>query len=283
MKRPSLLRRNPGRTGAGAKLVAAGAVAAMLACAGVAAADTASTSTVSGARAAAATPPGGVRAGHEPYNLDFLKDSINAYYAGYKDATGHHRIGDDSQWGKDVAAITARAQAYLAQRLARHRPAVPAIMLDIDDTSISTYTVSADFDFGGGPEASAADKKADTDNTYPVIRPVLQLARWAHAHGVKVVFITGRHDEDTAISRNQLAGLGYPIDGLYLRPRSNPPAYLPCGTTCTAIPFKSSTRKYLEQSRGYDFIEAIGDQVSDYAGGYDDRGFKLPNPMYDIP
>ncbi|MEU6479433.1 HAD family acid phosphatase [Streptomyces sp. NPDC047017] len=267
MKRPSVLR----RTGTGVRAAVAGAVAALLVCGGVAAADTA-TPTV-----------GSVRAGHEPYNLDFLKKQINTYYAGHKDSTGHYRIGADSQWGKDVTAIAAKAQAYLAQRLAHHRPAVPAIMLDIDDTSISTYPVNADFDFGGGADASAADKKADTDNTYPVIRPVLRLAQWAHAHGVKVVFITGRHDEDTAISRNQLAGLGYPIDGLYLRPRSNPPVYLPCGTTCTAIPFKSNTRKYLEQSQGYDFIEAIGDQVSDYAGGYDDRGFKLPNPMYDIP
>jgi predicted secreted acid phosphatase len=203
--------------------------------------------------------------------------------ADYQDPQGHHHTGPDSQWSIDVAAQIGDAAHYLRARLAHDRPAAPAIMLDIDDTSISTFPVNADFDFGGGAEASAADLKADTDSTYPAVQPVLDLARWAHSQGVKVVFITGRHDELTQISLNQLRGKGFPVDELYLRPRSNPPVYLPCGITCTAVPFKSSTRKYLEQAKGYDFIEAIGDQVSDYAGGFDDRGFKLPNPMYDIP
>lgn len=264
-------RNRPRSLGTAAKLTATAAVAALFACAGVAAAEP-------------HAPAGrAVRAGQEPPNLDLLKNRINTYYSGYTDDTGHHHIGANSQWSKDVAAVITKAERYLRHRLSHHRPAVPAVMLDIDDTSISTYPVNADYDFGGGADASAADKQANADNTYPVIRPVLELAQWAHSQGVKVVFITGRHDELTTVTRNQLTGLGYPVDGLYLRPRSNPPVYLPCGTTCTAVPFKSNTRKYLQQSQGYDFIEAIGDQASDYEGGYDDRGFKLPNPMYNIP
>ncbi|MEV6006273.1 HAD family acid phosphatase [Streptomyces sp. NPDC051976] len=251
----------------------AAALSAVLAGAGAAAADSGATT----------PPPDYQRVGHEPRNLDQLKIQITTYYHDTKDSSGHHHIGPGSQWAADVSAQIGKAKTYLEWRLAHHAPKTPAIMLDIDDTSLSTYPVSADYDFGGGADASAADAKANADNTYPVIQPTLDLAHWAHDHGVKVVFITGRHDELTTVTRNQLTGLGFPIDGLYLRPRSNPPVYLPCGTTCTATPFKSGTRNYLEQSQGYDFVEAIGDQVSDYAGGYDDRGFKLPNPMYNIP
>ncbi|PWI41310.1 HAD family acid phosphatase [Streptomyces sp. ICBB 8177] len=281
-----------------AKTAVAAALSVVLAGAGAAAAATGGTATGSTtargsatgsttARAAATAtptpPPDYKRVGSEPRNLDQLKAQINAYYNGYTDASGHHHIGPDSQWAADVATQIGKAKAYLEERLAHHAPKIPAVMLDIDDTSISTYPVNADYDFGGGADASAADAQADADNTYPVVQPTLDLATWAHAHGVKVVFITGRHDNLTTVTRNQLTGLGFPIDGLYLRPKSDPPPYLPCGTSCSATPFKSNTRKYLEQSQGYDFIEAIGDQVSDYAGGYDDRGFKLPNPMYNIP
>ena len=253
-----------------ATTAAALALAAALAGAGVAAATT-------------AAPPDYKRVGAEPRNLDQLKAQINTYYNGSTDAAGHHHIGPHSQWAADVATQIGQAKAYLTERLAHHAPRTPAIMLDVDDTSISTYPVNADYDFGGGADASAADAQANADNTYPVIQPTLELAQWAHAHGVKVVFITGRHDNLTTVTRNQLTALGFPIDGLYLRPRQDPPPYLPCGTQCTATPFKSATREYLEHTMGYDFIEAIGDQVSDYAGGYDDRGFKLPNPMYNIP
>ncbi|QMU76927.1 acid phosphatase [Streptacidiphilus sp. PB12-B1b] len=262
-----------GAFGAGAfKALMVAALSAVLAGAGVAVAATGGT----------APPPDYKRVGSEPRNLDQLKAQINAYYNGYTDASGNYHIGPHSQWETDVANQIAKAQAYLEQRLAHHRLRIPAIMLDIDDTSLSTYPVQADFDFGGGADAAQADAHANADDTYPVIGPTLELARWAHAHGVKVIFMTGRHSNLTTVTRNQLTGLGYPIDGLYLRPRSDPPSYLPCGTSCTAMPFKSNTRKYLE-SQGYDFIVAIGDQVSDYAGGYDDRGYKLPNPMYNIP
>jgi hypothetical protein len=48
------------------------------------------------------------------------------------------------------------------------------------------------------------------------------------------------------------------------------------------IPYKSSTRKRIEES-GYRIVVNIGDQYSDLAGGYSERSFKLPNPYYYIP
>ncbi|WP_455771272.1 hypothetical protein [Streptomyces griseofuscus] len=158
-----------------AKTAIAMALSAVLATAGVAAAAHSSPPTAQDYK----------RVGSEPRNLDQLKAQINAYYNGYTDSSGHHHIGPHSQWAADVATEIGKARAYLVQRLAHNAPRIPAIMLDIDDTSISTYPVNADFDFSGGPDARAADAQADADNTYPVIKPTLDLAKWAHAHGVK--------------------------------------------------------------------------------------------------
>jgi len=36
-------------------------------------------------------------------------------------------------------------------------------------------------------------------------------------------------------------------------------------------------------AQGYDILLTIGDQYSDLKGGYADKGFKLPNPMYYLP
>ena len=58
-----------------------------------------------------------------------------------------------------------------------------------------------------------------------------------------------------------------------------------CGpptSTCTTTQYKSLTRAYIE-SQGYNIVANFGDQFSDLIGGYADRTFKLPNPMYYLP
>jgi len=68
-----------------------------------------------------------------------------------------------------------------------------------------------------------------------------------------------------------------------MRDRANPPPYLAfCEPTCTTTQYKSLTRQHIE-SLGFDIILDIGDQLGDLAGGFADRTFKVPNPMYYIP
>ena len=55
-----------------------------------------------------------------------------------------------------------------------------------------------------------------------------------------------------------------------------------CTPNCTTTQYKSLTRKHIE-SLGYDLVGNFGDQYSDLRGGYADRTFKLPNPMYYLP
>jgi hypothetical protein len=42
------------------------------------------------------------------------------------------------------------------------------------------------------------------------------------------------------------------------------------------------TRKHIE-SLGYNIVGNFGDQFSDLKGGFADRTFKIPNPMYYLP
>ena len=46
--------------------------------------------------------------------------------------------------------------------------------------------------------------------------------------------------------------------------------------------YKSLTRQHV-QSLGYDIVANLGDQFSDLDGGFSDRTFKIPNPMYFLP
>jgi hypothetical protein len=50
----------------------------------------------------------------------------------------------------------------------------------------------------------------------------------------------------------------------------------------SAVDFKAPERRKLTE-QGYTVLFSIGDQESDLAGGYAERTFKLPNPVYFLP
>ena len=83
----------------------------------------------------------------------------------------------------------------------------------------------------------------------------------------------GNEGERAATEKN-LKAAGYANwDGLMLR-RANDNA--------TTIEYKSAARAKIA-GQGYTIIANAGDQASDLAGGYAERAYKLPNPMYFIP
>ncbi|TDU05432.1 putative acid phosphatase of HAD superfamily subfamily IIIB [Streptomyces sp. 846.5] len=152
-------------------------------------------------------------------------------------------------WLADVTAATAPAQAYLQQRVAAASSTSKlAIVLDIDNTSLASYFYSS----------------------YPVpaTPPVLALAKYATAHGVKVFFVTGRPELIDEITEYNLTSVGYTVDGLYSR---NVLELLESLQT-----FKTASRKQIEGD-GYDIVANVGNSASDLAGGYADATFKLPD------
>jgi hypothetical protein len=177
---------------------------------------------------------------------------------------------DSGNYDRDLAAVDAAARGYLEFRLAswpRKAKLRPAIVLDIDETSLSNYT---------GLVASGFTQVGNVINpvtaTGKAIQPTLALYQRARSKGVAVFFVTGRPPQIAGITALNLVNEGYDKgwDGLHTKP-----------VDATTEEFKASTRAGIEK-RGYDIVANIGDQESDLDGGHADRGFKLPNPFYFI-
>ncbi len=110
---------------------------------------------------------------------------------------------------------------------------------------------------------------------------------YAASHGYTVFFLTGRPETQRTATEGNLTNVGYPVvdSQVYLKDLTKPiysSCYQPPTSTCTTTQYKSLTREYIE-SQGYNIVANFGDQYSDLNGGYADKTFKLPNPMYYLP
>jgi HAD superfamily, subfamily IIIB (Acid phosphatase) len=194
---------------------------------------------------------------------------------------------DSGAYADDLQAVDQKAEAVLGSRLAardrnphctkpapaKHGKCPPlAMVLDIDETSLSNYANLAQTNFTNAVGQLAIGVVTASD---PPIQPTLDLYNFAKSHGVAVFFITGRPATIPLVRTQTEANLhsaGYQDwDGLILNPT-------PGGS---AIPYKSGERAKIEQ-QGYDIAVNVGDQESDLRGGHADQAFKLPNPFYFI-
>jgi acid phosphatase len=197
----------------------------------------------------------------ESANLSLAKQQAIHYY-------------DSGEYDKDVKNVVNDAMRYVKIRLTRPFPKdkKPAIILDIDETSLSNYVDMKRLDFGGTLEQIRADEDKGED---PVIKPTLKLYRFAKDNHITVFFLTGRFEEERGVTENNLRKVGYnDWEKLILRDGEF--------RTKSAAAYKTAIRKQLSE-QGYDIILNMGDQKSDLAGGYADKTFKLPNPFYLIP
>jgi len=178
---------------------------------------------------------------------------------------------DSGEWNSDTAKQVSRAKAFVKNWLKSHkkpRPKKPAIVLDIDDTSLSLYRCAEGRDF---EDASFCAVESDL----PAIRQVRSFYRWARGQKVAVFFITGRPEPLRDLSATNLKAAGYTGNlDLTLKPTSYRDE--------SAIPYKAGARKRI-QRRGYRILANLGDQRSDLKGGYSLKSYKLPNPMYFTP
>jgi HAD superfamily, subfamily IIIB (Acid phosphatase) len=208
---------------------------------------------------------------------------------------------DSGAYERDLAAVDGAARNYLAQRLAAARtgrrecgssdervPQIPrtlyrrvrwcivrrnplkgrpALVLDVDETSLSNYADLSARNF----DVSALAVSAVAGHGV-AIPATLRLYRDALKRGVAVFFVTGRPSAIDSITKSNLRRAGYDQGwaGVYEKPVS-------AGTE----KFKSSTRAAIER-HGYEIIANVGDQQSDLDGGSADRAFKLPDPFYFI-
>lgn len=199
----------------------------------------------------------------EPSNLGQLKKEVRQYYT-------------SGQYEKEFSNVISEAQTYLLQQIndyQQHQPkAKLALVLDIDETSLSNYANIEQHDFAANSDII---HKEILEANAPALKPTLELYQTALSNGVHVFFVTGRHESELEATKTNLINIGYTQwDGLYVRPDDYQESSI--------IPFKSKMRARIEQ-QGYIILESIGDQYSDISGGHVQKGFKLPNPFYYLP
>lgn len=199
----------------------------------------------------------------------------------------------------DIAAVIAEAGAWIYRRAGEI--AKPAVVLDIDETSISNWPAIINNDFAYFPDGPCDLEKRGVpcgDNAWhrkaeaPAIVPTRDLyrrLRCLDAAGastcvrVEVFFITGRRqrivvngETNVQFTLRNLKAAGFDDaaeDHLFLRGDDS---------HGTVVPHKTTARTSIE-GQGYTIVANIGDQDSDLAGGHAERTFKLPNPFYWLP
>jgi predicted secreted acid phosphatase len=181
---------------------------------------------------------------------------------------------DSGAWNRAVVKQVKKAKAYLRKRTsARNAPRKPALVLDIDETALDNYPCFVAR--GGIPYNGAVNAQCITAYDAPAVKPVLSLFRRARDLGVRVFFITGRPEQIRDGSLDNLRAAGYTGRyGLLMRPADYDKE--------SAIPAKRASRKAI-QKRGFKILANVGDQQSDLKGGFSERTYKLPNPIYVTP
>jgi acid phosphatase len=164
----------------------------------------------------------------------------------------------------------------------------PALVLDIDETALSNLPQELSTDFGyipnfPDPKCDALPKGPCGFNDWVLaglakaIPGTLALFKAAKAHNVAVFFITGRHEgeelRNATVSNLKAAGYDQ-WSGLVLRTKDDEKK--------TIVGYKSGERAKIA-AQGYTIIANVGDQRSDLDGGYAERAYKLPNPIYYLP
>jgi acid phosphatase len=178
------------------------------------------------------------------------------------------RYHDSGRYERDLWRVGRAARASLVRQLADlPRGTRPALVLDVDETSLSNWLTLSAGDFGAKPVSEELQSRPDS-----AIAATRALYRSARARRVAVFFITGRAPAARDLTEGNLRSAGYDRGwtGAYFRPRSQ-----------QTIAFKSGTRARIER-RGYTILVNVGDQQSDLQGGHARRAFKYPNPFYFI-
>jgi predicted secreted acid phosphatase len=173
---------------------------------------------------------------------------------------------ESGQWDADISDVIRKARKQVRRHLADENP---AIVLDVDDTSLSSYRCLKKVGFVRSKSDCAGP------GNMPAIRQTRGLYRYARAHDVTVFFVTGRRAEIRRTTIDNLHRAGY-RGALHLKLRPN------VERAGTHDGWKARTRARIER-RGYTIVANVGDQRSDLDGGAALRRFKLPNPMYVIP
>jgi predicted secreted acid phosphatase len=234
-------------------------------------------------------------------NIDQVKTAIKGYYgdtvSAQVDPVPNNIDGGDvalhfasatGSYHNEMRKLVNQAKSYLDTEAQNNDfdGLMPAIVLDVDDTTLNTYSYEIYSNFVFNPTTNAAFVNS---GVFPAVFYMPSLVRRAAHDGYTIFYLTGRPESQRAGTVSNLVNDGYAAPDaahLFMRNKdASAPAYLPCDATppyCTTDQYKSMTRAHIE-SLGYQIVANFGDQFSDLSFDHEKRAIKLPNPMYFLP
>jgi acid phosphatase len=206
----------------------------------------------------------------QPPNLDELKARVTEY----------EKSGD---YDRALATVAEKAQAYIEQHAGE--VAHPALVLDIDETSLSNWPRIIANDYGYfrdgtcsyPPHGPCGARAWEGMARAKAIAPTLALFNAALKKQVSVFFITTRDESERAITERNLRAAGYHDWTALIMKAKGVKIH-------SAQDVKAPARAKITAD-GYTILANVGDQPSDLAGGNPDdpnRQFLLPNPFYRV-
>lgn len=190
-------------------------------------------------------------------NLSAAKQQVARYY-------------NSGEYVDDLNSVVNSAQKLFARY--NPLPINAAVTFDIDDTALSTYLLSKEFNFGYHKKQF---HELMNHGALPPIIPVLNLYNYLKNLGIKIIFVTGRNENLYMSTYKNLINAGFKdFELLILRP--------PETKNMGFAEYKNWVRKELT-NRGYTIIGSVGDQEGDISGN--DAGnirVKLPNYIYTL-
>ncbi len=145
------------------------------------------------------------------------------------------------KWLTDTRQAMSGSRAYVRDRVKRGGTGL-AVNFDIDNTALAS--------------------KYSPGRAVPA---VLRFARYADSLGVKLVFNTGRNENDLTAAVDQLRRAGYPVAAI-------------CGHR-RGEPLKTSKQRcrQIYVNAGYTIIANVGNRQTDFIGGNYERAYRLPS------
>lgn len=189
----------------------------------------------------------------ELLNLTTAKNRVKQYYEG-------------GQYDKELDEIVADAKKKFSKIEVKTNSAV---IFDVDDTVLLNYEASKKMGFGY--IQSIVDEWVSSAQV-PAIPQVKDLYDYLLQTGVKIIFLTGRFQDEYDYTYQNLINEGFTtFDTLIVR--------RPEEQKLPAVEFKSNVRTALTE-QGYEIVGNVGDQWTDLDGPYSGIKIKIPNYLY---
>lgn len=190
---------------------------------------------------------------YELINLGAAKRDVQKYYESSKYEMECKEIIDDAIKHLDKIEL----------------PEKPIVVFDIDETSLSNYEHIKEIDFGYYYDIWLEWLKKSDAVAIPQTK---RFYDYLVSRNIGVVFISGRNCDSYDATLKNLVNQGYSkFDSVIVRKDNE--------RDLTAADFKLAKRKELSQ-KGFNIVANIGDQLSDFHGGYSGYVIKLPNYLY---